>query len=586
MAAAEATASDAKDYDYDIVIYGGSFPGTAAAIMAASVNPTARILLINPQSGLGSIGTVGGQNYMDIRNWAADPHKAQWGFRSYVTMGTYDRIFRQTGQAYNTDETAALLQQMVSEHPNVTVWHQTDVLAVETAGGQQSQGWEKSQGQAQGQAQGQGQGESKGPGQGDGSGMEQTAAPASTHSAVKIVSITVQGVRRDPRSGYVLFDPSSPVRRVRGQVFIDASDTGRLTRLSGHFQGTLGREDSGDRRFMVNTLMFLVRGVDKEKLLSIIRSPNGDWRGTLDQDGTLLFWGGWAATDPYTGAPAIMKFNESSPRFHLKAANVAQNGTGTDEYWVNMLLVFNVDPRLEEKDRGTDRFPEPVNQDPNVPPWSLDEAWVQARRVLTTPEFLAALRSFPAFERVELVPDKDGLPKVGEMMYIREALHSSLDPDVVSPDNYALTAEEVALAGVGPNDGADRGNYAHRIGLSFYQQDSNGYIKWKQWSGWSPVGEPLPLGQEPKNPVYLPYEVMTTPAIANLLVPNGSANASRWAWSELRVIPNLTVVGDAAGVAAGLAVKDGWAEQVGQATDAQIASVQTALRQLGARLDK
>ena len=116
--------------EYDILVYGGSFTGVAAAITAASVNPSASILLVNPQTALGSIGTVGGQNYMDVRSWPGDPHAYLWNKgwqRPYVTMGTYDRIFAKTDRAYNTDEAAALLEAMVREHPNVTIVHDTDV---------------------------------------------------------------------------------------------------------------------------------------------------------------------------------------------------------------------------------------------------------------------------------------------------------------------------------------------------------------------------------------------------------------------------------------------------------------------------
>lgn len=542
--AGKEVAAGAGSESYDLVIYGGSFAGVAAAISAATVNPEARILLVDPQRALGTIGTVGGQNYMDVRSWPADPHAYQWNkgwVRPYVTMGTYDRIFARTDRAYNTDEAARLLGQMVAEHPNVTVWLETDVLAVMTS-----------------------------PGAGD---------------SVRITGATFQKVRRDPATGYVLFDDSDRPRTVTARIFIDASDNGRLHRLSGHFVGTLGREDTSyERRFMVNTLMFKIRGVDVAELIRILNSPDGDWRGLRDRDGTLLFYGGWKTVNGPGAAPAIQAFNRATPRFHIKPANVAQNGTGSEEYWVNMLLVFNVDPRLEEKDRGTDRFPEPANRDPIVPPWSLDQAWVEARRILDTPEFLAALRSFPAFERVELVRAADGGPAVGDMMYIREALHSSLRADWLSPYNYALTQGEVALAGRGPDDGADAANYEHRIGLAFYWMDSNGYEKLLRGDHWEVVGEPLPHGQGPVNPVYVPYEVMVTPYIENLLVPNGSANAGRWAWSMLRVIPNLTVVGDAAGVAAGLALREGWV--VSRPTEEEIRKVQEALRSLGARLDK
>lgn len=55
---------------YDIVIYGGSFASRAAAVQAAGLLPgNARILMVVPEEALGYIGTVGGQNFFDVRRW-------------------------------------------------------------------------------------------------------------------------------------------------------------------------------------------------------------------------------------------------------------------------------------------------------------------------------------------------------------------------------------------------------------------------------------------------------------------------------------------------------------------------------------
>ena len=55
--------------DHAIVIYGGSFAACAAAYQAAAhLSPGENVLMVVPESALGSIGTVGGQNffYVDI----------------------------------------------------------------------------------------------------------------------------------------------------------------------------------------------------------------------------------------------------------------------------------------------------------------------------------------------------------------------------------------------------------------------------------------------------------------------------------------------------------------------------------------
>ncbi|MFZ5753749.1 MAG: FAD-dependent oxidoreductase [Bacillota bacterium] len=91
-------------------------------------------------------------------------------------------------------------------------------------------------------------------------------------------------------------------------------------------------------------------------------------------------------------------------------------------------------------------------------------------------------------------------------------------------------------------------------------------------------------GGEPKNPVYLPYRMLTVKGVKNLLVPGYATGCSSFAWAELRVLPNLAVLGDAAGVAAARAVLYG--EDPSEFSTPQIRWVQEKLRQFGARLDK
>lgn len=99
----------------DIVIYGGSFAGVAAAAKAAANIASGKtIALIVPDpvnhsgSGccLGSIGTLGGQNYFDKK-----------GNKSTTsTKGSFVWWFSQKGQFYNTDEMAALLKSDLAKY--------------------------------------------------------------------------------------------------------------------------------------------------------------------------------------------------------------------------------------------------------------------------------------------------------------------------------------------------------------------------------------------------------------------------------------------------------------------------------------
>ncbi len=58
------------------------------------------------------------------------------------------------------------------------------------------------------------------------------------------------------------------------------------------------------------------------------------------------------------------------------------------------------------------------------------------------------------------------------------------------------------------------------------------------------------VSSSPSNPVYMPYSVLTTNYVSNLLIPGCAAGVSSFSWGEVRVFQNLCVLGDAAGIAA------------------------------------
>ena len=78
---------------------------------------------------------------------------------------------------------------------------------------------------------------------------------------------------------------------------------------------------------------------------------------------------------------------------------------------------------------------------------------------------------------------------------------------------------------------------------------------------------------------------LTTNYVANLLIPGYAAGASSYAWAEMRVFPNLCILGDAAGVAAAYAVNNNKHPLYFSSSD--IAAVQTTLTNTcNARLEK
>ena len=515
----------------DIVIYGGSFPGVAAAAKAAANTASSKtIALIVPDpvnhNGegccLGSIGTVGGQNFFDIKPGAK------------YTKGSFAWWFKQMYQHYNTDEMAALLKSDLAKYGNrISYYYGYDITQI---------GW---------------------------------ASPAN------ITSVTVRKIKRNPSTGIVDWETGSSDVTIEGTVFIDASESGKLTRLS-NFGGTTGRYDwpaskldsdertaPGKARQQVASLMFKVKNFDRSvEELEIGKHANSVYSAT---------GGGKAFSENAT----IINFNDKyGPQgFMLKPFNMAQNGPeGPNpleaEWWVNMLLVFNVDGRAYNRDRSINKFPTDMRPDYKT----VDDAWVQARAILRNPECIAAMREFPGFKNAELVLDADGMPVVGEVLYLRESIHtaqsSSKRANGTEDTNYALWAKDFWDAGTSYNTGTDKRHYGNRIGLNHYDLDINAYkpsdLKKDGAYIWGHAvtnhvrdditaitSMPETEYYENRHPTYVPFSAIATNFVYNLLIPGYAASISSLGWSEARVIPNQCVLGDAAGVAAAYAVTNG-----------------------------
>lgn len=530
---------------YDIVVYGGGFAGSAAARSAAAAAPQKKVLLIVPDTSqrLGGLGTAGGQNFTDIRLWQGQ----------LVTAGSFGRWFNEAGQFYNTEAMSEIIARDLAQFKNLTVLFSQDIQGVQTV-----------------------------------------------NSVIK--SIKLAPIERG-QDGFVRW--GSGVKTVKGRIFIDASDEGKLASLSGAALSQ-GRQDwpaqyhsekerQGHPYQQAATLMFKVKGVQTPS--EPMRA--GDLEFVRDSRGS---WGLIGGKETWKNNPLVMAYNQEHAQLGLavKPINAAQDGAGSDQWWVNMLLVFHVDGRLHARDQEMGNVPFTTCRECR----NIDQAWTLAREYLAKPEFLQVLRQFKVilpegeygFGAAELVLDQDKLPVVGEVMYIRESVHSltqaGIQPTGQENNLYALTTKEVQHAGTGPAAGLDIENYQERIGLAYYMMDINAYqpedLLHEGSYQWPVTGNVRPDwqqdGGQPVNPVYLPYQVLVNPAVHNLLLPGYAAGASSMAWAELRVLPNLTVLGDAAGVAAARAVLNN--ELPYQFGPQQIQWVQTKLQQFGARLDK
>jgi len=554
----------------DIVVYGGTVAGVAAAAKAAGNLKGIRdkkIALIIPDpvdhngNGvcLGGLATVGGQNYFDQRNWSRhglpDVHPAQGTYAWWSDNGKH--------QFYGVKNLADTMKQDLAKYGSmISYYYGYDITSVSWGNG-------------------------------------------------KISSVNLKQIKRDASTGIVVWENTTAT--VKGTVFIDASDSGRLTRLS-NFGGTVGRYDfpahaldasekssPGQGRQQVATLMFKVTGIDtsvREIDLSG-KSPDG-MRDVFvvptakEEHKEARGNGGKYA---YKNNTTIVNFNNKyGPQgFVLKPFNAAQDGENSAEWWVNMLLLFNVDGRANNRDKGTSIFPADMRSDYKT----VDDAWVAGRKMLENPEFLSAMRCFPGFQSAKLVMDTDGKPAVGKILYLRETIHaaqsSSARANGTENSNYGLHAMDCWDAGASSSEKTDKRNYKKRIGLNYYYSDINGYKfeDLKDANGkyiwFDEVGQKIrsDIGvtdETPKNPVYVPYDALATNFVYNLLIPGYAVGASSFAWAEIRVLPNQCVLGDAAGVAAAYAVKN--AKDPLNFSQTDIANIQTLLKNSNALLEK
>ena len=214
-----------------IVVYGATMAGVAAAAKAAKNAPSATIHLIVPDpvdyngNGccLGAIGTVGGQNFFDI-GWK------DVLARTYYTNGSFKWWCGQMGQHYNVDAMSDLLKRDLTKAEyggRIKIHYAYDITGI---------GWESSH----------------------------------------ITEVRLKRIFRDT-DGTVKWDEKADTLTIAGDVFIDASESGRLTRMS-NFGGTVGRYDwpaslldsdergsNGKARQQVATLMFKVKNFDRFK---------------------------------------------------------------------------------------------------------------------------------------------------------------------------------------------------------------------------------------------------------------------------------------------------------------------------------
>lgn len=521
-------------YYYDIIIYGGGLQAVAAAAKAAGTGPELSVALIvpYPNEELGGIATTGGQNFWDTRK-----------FNNILYQGgSFGWWYKSFDIGYNVEEFSNYLIKTMEGYDNITIYYCHDIRQVSLT----------------------------------------------ENSNVK--SIEIAGIYRD-KDGYIKWldnqgEPTST--NITGNIFIDASESCKLLRLSNNELSvtgsilTVGRYDWPEEYLLseeINsegigiqvsaTLMFKVSGVESGSYSDMVFGESDAWGGNRTA----------------RSSEVIREFNNKfgPDGYAIKSVNATRDGEGSDEWWINAFLIYNVDARADYRDIETGNYPVSMLSDSI----STDEAWIRGRQFLSdnSEEFINALRQFDGFHNAHFLYDEDGYPVVGDILYIRESVHLTKNADFLGngteDTNYNITASDSLFAGVDAESGMDSRNYDTRIGIGFYNTDIHPYVYDGTFSG---VNMRPDITGQKINPVYIPYETLVTQAIPNLLVAGYGSSISSVAWSELRVFPNICVMGDAAGVAAAYCsingLKPGYLE-----TD-QINAIQSILVSKGAILDK
>lgn len=227
-----------------IVVYGGTLAGVAAAAKAAGhvdlEKTTITLIVPDPvdHNGngvcLGGLATVGGQNFFDI-GWKQINN--EWRF---YTKGSFNWWYSKVGQHYNPETLSNRLKSDLTKpefQGKINILYGYDIKSI---------GW---------------------------------GAPAN------ITAVNLCQIEQDS-DGRVVWGTKTCT--VAGDYFIDASESGRLTRLS-NFGGTTGRYDwpankldaseqgsSGKARQQAATLMFKVTNFNRHaaawKMLSMVDS--------------------------------------------------------------------------------------------------------------------------------------------------------------------------------------------------------------------------------------------------------------------------------------------------------------------------
>lgn len=383
-------------------------------------------------------------------------------------------------------------------------------------------------------------------------------------------------------------------------VFIDASNEGRLARrvntacTTGRFDwpaqylssGEIGGSDFVARQ-QACSLVIKMKNLNPSYPNACERYPGTDIASCI-----------WSSSAPYEDPNGLITaFNEAhkSEGLLLRPTNGGRDGRYSDEWWINTLLVFNVDGRAHYRDEASNT---PFKVTRKFGYMTTDQAWIKAKNFVKThkTEIERALATFDGFSNASIVMDDRGDPVVADELYIRETVHMAIDSTKRANNtntNYHITLKEAKDAGSGPDpSAADYANYATRIGLAEYSCDIHPYtpedmkVNGRYVWGLPSFQKMYPGAENPKHPVYMPYQTLITDYVANLLSPGYGASVCSYSWGEIRVISNLSVLGDAAGLAAAYCCKNNIYPYILWCDSAHMSALQQKIIAIHGRINK
>lgn len=512
---------------YNAVIYGGGVQAVCAAAktIGAYKGKTGgtsglSVLMIVPEEDLGGICTVGRQNFWDYGQFDSDTinkrdsrnHIKNSQF-TIMQKGTFSYMFNNTdspdnkyerGAFYNTEKMAEFLLEdclgkyMYGGDECLDIAFSTDITGAETNG-----------------------------------------SKITSVSTCQLQRILTMDKYTNNELMYVvdwIDDDSDDFKKdVKADIFIDASEDGRLARMAGIIT-TTGRYDwsiNGDSsitipsrksyvgRQQASTLMFKIKNIDIDNWEKpVSEGGNRNENVSTDHgyrpydyakykpsgiDSKGLTPGNMEMVTPFNDRYGKTDNGETNP-YILKGSNIAQNGSDP-EYWVNAFLIFNVDARLHYRDqkRAGSYSADLDIIDGYV---STDVAWNKARYFLTkqyaeyqqnsgdNENFWNAFRSYGKendctpenrLANAEPVLDDDGYVEVADILYIRESVHTPKNVENITntqdDDSVVYTADGITF-----KQKIKENNYAivplksiHPEAFQYYDSEDENTKKYDDW---------------------------------------------------------------------------------------------------------